>query len=285
MKQLVLVLVLVIAMLCLMAGAAYAEVLSAEADGLKIFTLVDVQGEADTKLLIGASEEQIARYVPSGKLKSQILAFLVKLKNYNILFDTGIGEAKGGKMMSALKDLGIAPSDINLIFLTHLHGDHYGGLVNKSGEAAFPNADVYVSRIERIWWLDERNDSNVRKALALYGKRLHVFEFGEQLLPKIKAIDTSGHTPGHTAFHVKSSGGKGEILIVGDIMHFADIQLPLPNIAVTYDVDKAKAPEARKFILDTAAENNIPIAGMHCPVPGVWRINKNGSGYERTALN
>ena len=273
MKQLVLVL----AILFFIAGAACAENLFAdEAGDLKIFTLVDAQGEADTKLLIGASEEQIARYVPSGKLKSQILAFLVKLKNYNILFDTGLGEAKGGKVMSA---------DINFIFLTHLHGDHYGGLVDKNGEAAFPNADVYVSRIEREWWLDDKHDENVRKALELYDKRLHVFEFGEMLLPEIKSIDTSGHTPGHTAFHIKSGGGKGEILIVGDALHFADIQLPLPNIAVAYDVDKNKAPQARKFILDMAAENNIPIAGMHCPVPGLWRINKSGSGYEREALN
>ncbi len=166
--------------------------------------------------------------------------------------------------------------------MTHLHGDHYGGLIDKDGKAAFPKAEIYVSRVERDWWLNEKNDKNVKKALELYDKRLHTFEFEETPLAGIKAINTSGHTPGHTAFHVKSGGG--ELLIVGDILHFAEIQLPLPNIAVAYDVDKTKAPEARKFILDMAAEKNIPIAGMHCPAPGLWQIKKSGGGYERTAL-
>ena len=94
MKQLVLVL----AILFFIAGAACAENLFAdEIGGLKIFTLIDAQGEADTKLLIGASDEDIARYVPSGKLKSQILAFLVKLKNYNIYSTLGLARQRAAK--------------------------------------------------------------------------------------------------------------------------------------------------------------------------------------------
>ena len=207
----------------------------------------------------------------------------MKLPDFNVLFDTGLGVAKGGKMMDALKELNIAPADIDAILLTHLHPDHFGGLVDGNGKAAFPKAEVYVSRIEKDWWLQERKDENVRNALELYEGRLHTFEFGESPISGITAIDTSGHTPGHTAFHVKA--GDGELLVIGDVLHFTEVQLPLPQIAVKYDVDQEKAPKARKYILDMAAEKNIPVAGMHCPVPGLWRITKSGSRYEKSTVN
>ena len=270
------------AILFLLVGTSLAQSLSIKLGSMQVFSLVDAQGESPASLLVGTTEEQLAQYARNGKVNSQILAFLVKFPDRTILFDTGLGAAKGGKMMDALKELNVSPSDIDAILLTHLHMDHFGGLVDSEGKIVFPKADVYVSRIERDWWLSEKQDENVRKALAPYESRLRVFEFGDAPLPGITAIDASGHTPGHTAFHVKS--GDGELLVVGDILHFAEIQLPLPQIAVKYDVDQEKAPKARKYILDMAAEKNIPVAGMHCPVPGIWRIAKSGSGYEKSNL-
>ena len=261
--------------------AAFAEITSAKLGDIEIFSLVDAQGEAPVSLLIGATDEQIEKYVPKGKLQSQILAFLVKLQGKNILFDTGLGEAKGGKMMNALRDLEVKPEDINSIYLTHLHPDHIGGLT-ENGKAIFPKADIYVSRIEKDWWFNDRKDENVIKTFEPYEGRINIFEFGDELSGCIKAIDASGHTPGHTAFHVKTQNG--EILVVGDILHFAEIMLDLPDVAVKYDVDPVKAPKAREFILDMAAENNIPIAGMHFSVPGLWRIQKEENKYKKISL-
>lgn len=265
-----------------LAEMAAANTASVKLGSMEVFPLLDRQGESPVSLLVGATEEQLARYAPSGTVNSQILAFLVKLPNRNILFDTGLGVAKGGKMMDVLQSLNVAPSDIDAILLTHLHPDHFGGLVGGDGKAAFPRAEVYVSRVEKDWWLNEREDENVRKALELCEGRLHTFEFGESPLSGVTALDTSGHTPGHTAFHIQA--GEGELLVIGDALHFAEVQLPLPQIAVKYDVDQEKAPKARKYILDRAAEENIPVAGMHCPVPGLWRISKSGSGYEKSPL-
>ena len=276
MKQIILSLVV----LFLLAGAGTARAASFKLGSMQVFPLVDMQGESSASLLVGASEEQIARYAPNGKVNSQILAFLVKLAGRNILFDTGLGPSRGGKRMDALKETNTAPSDINAVFITHLHTDHYGGLTDAEGKAVFPAAELYVSRIERDWWLNEKKDENVKAALAPYESRLHVFEFDDTPLPGITAIDASGHTPGHTVFRVKE--GEGELLVVGDILHFAEVQLPLPQIAVRYDTDQEKAPKARKYIMDMAAEGNIPVAGMHCPVPGLWRIAKDGSGYVKS---
>ncbi|MCR5346767.1 MAG: MBL fold metallo-hydrolase [Fretibacterium sp.] len=275
MKQIILSLLF----LMLITGTATAQSAPFKLGSMQVFPLLDAQGKSPASLLVGATEEQVAQYVPEGELRSQILAFLVKISDQNFLFDTGLGTARGGKVMDALKALDVSPSDIDAVFLTHLHMDHVGGLTDANGKAIFSKAEVYVSRVEREWWCEEQKDKNIIKAFAPYEGRLRVFEFGESPLPGITAIDASGHTPGHTVFHVRA--GEGELLVIGDILHFAEIQLPLPQIAVKYDTCQEKAPKARKYILDMAADKKIPVAGMHCPFPGLWCIaKKSGGGYE-----
>ena len=237
---------------------------SAWAGNMETVTLFDKQSHPDTSLLVGADAEQKAKYFPDRKMEGNVLAFLVKIKGREILFDTGLPD---GRIAAELKKKGRAAGDVKTILLTHLHRDHYGGLVDASGKAAFPNAAVYVSRAERAYWVDEKKDPNVINALAQYAGRVHEFEPGDKVMPGVKALDTSGHTP-------------ERLLILGDLIHFPRIQLPLPEVAVRYDVDPTKAVQARKRIFDYACENRIPVAGMHIPYPGRLKLKKTGTGYE-----
>ena len=260
---------LTVLLLCLLVST------SAWAGKIETITLFDKQTTPDTSVLTGADAEQKAKYFPEGKLKGNVLAFLVKMKGRTIVFDTGLPD---GKIAAELKKNGLAAADVKTILMTHLHRDHYGGLVDADGKAAFPNAVVYVSRAEWAYWVDEKKDPNVIRALEQYAGRVREFEFDDKVLPGVKALDTSGHTPGHVSFLLKS--GKEKLLIIGDLIHFPRIQLPLPEVAVRYDVDPAKAIQARKRIFDYAIENNIPMAGMHVPFPGMFRLRKAGAGYE-----
>jgi glyoxylase-like metal-dependent hydrolase (beta-lactamase superfamily II) len=260
---------LAVLLLCLFVSS------SAWAGRIETTTLFDRKSNPDPSLLIGADAEQKARYFPEGKMEGNVLAFFVKIKGRGILFDTGLPD---GHIAAELQKNGVAAGDVKTILLTHLHRDHYGGLVDAEGKAAFPDAAVYVSRAERAYWVDEKKNENVINALAQYAGRIHEFEPGDKVMPGVKALDTGGHTPGHVSFLLKS--GREKLLVIGDLIHFSRIQLPLPEVAVKYDVDPVKAVQARKRIFDYACENNIPMAGMHVPFPGMLRLKKAGAGYE-----
>ena len=254
---------LAILMLALAVNGAYASAINA-------VSLLDVQGENDAGLLIGATDEQKAMYLSDGKVKSQILAFWVN----GILYDAGL---RDGHIVKELARNGVMPSDVKKILLTHLHPDHFGGLVNSEGKAQFPEAKIFVSRPEYDYWVNELKNENVIAALGLY--HVNLFAFGDEVADGVRAMDTSGHTPGHVSYLIEADGEK--LIIAGDIMHFPEIQLPVPDVAVRYDVDPAKAVQSRKFLLDYAAWKNIPVAGMHITPPGIINVKKTGEGYEK----
>ena len=65
-------------------------------------SLVDVQGESDTGLLIGANDEQKAQFFPDGKMNSQILAFYVN----GVLYDAGL---RDGHIAAQLEKNNVKP--------------------------------------------------------------------------------------------------------------------------------------------------------------------------------
>ena len=251
---------------------------TAFAGSIEVTSLVDtIAKDRDvTSLLIGATDEQISKYLSDGKTQHQILAFLVKAGKNEILFDTGL---KGGNIVNELIKNNKNPEEIKFILLTHLHPDHFGGLVNSENKASFPNAEIYISKPECKYWVEEQKNQAVIDALKLYDGHVNFFDFGDEVVEGVKAIDTIGHTPGHTSFLIEADNEK--FLIVGDIVHFIDIQLPAPDVAVRYDTDPVKAIQSRKFILDYASQKNIPIAGMHVTAPGIINVKKSGTGYEK----
>jgi len=64
---------------------------------------------------------------------------LVEGKEKTILFDTG---GDGGILLSNIKKLGIEPDRIDIVILSHIHGDHTGGL--SSFLAINPGVKVYL---------------------------------------------------------------------------------------------------------------------------------------------
>jgi glyoxylase-like metal-dependent hydrolase (beta-lactamase superfamily II) len=253
--------------------AAEAQIYSWKTGGFRVHMLVETRGRGRPGILIGVDNARLRQYFPDGTYPSETNTFLIQGGGKTVLIDTGFG----GALFGALEELKVRPEEVDAVLITHLHGDHIGGLA-KDGRALFPNARVYLARQEQAAAQD-----GARQALAPYGNRVETFDPSPlgpelpELLPGIKAAAAFGHTPGHTVFLVEN-GGEG-LIIWGDLMHVQGIQFPLPDITVAYDSDPAAAAAVRKEILNYAAENRIPIGGMHLQYPALGMVEKAGPGF------
>lgn len=228
-------------------------------DGFTVYWLKDNSGDNKFPFdLFGEVPEDIKKSVnmPDG-MPSSISAYLIKVNGKNILFDAGLGQNKGGQLIAELSKIGVTPEKVDYVYITHFHGDHIGGMLTPEGEKVFANAEVYVSQLEKD--SDLGKGEQAVKMLEKYADKLHVFNFGDKLPEDVLAIDAVGHTPGHTAFQ------KGNLLIIGDLMHAKALQLPHPEFNANFDGDKEKAAASRKRILEYAKQNHLIISGMHLP--------------------
>jgi glyoxylase-like metal-dependent hydrolase (beta-lactamase superfamily II) len=210
-----------------------------------------------------------------------------------VMFDTGNGpqtaaDSRIGQMQANLAAAGIDPASIDIIALTHFHGDHIGGLLDGSGGAAFARARIVVPEKEWAFWMDEGQASrapeglrpafaNVRRRFAPYEARVERIADGAEILPGLRAMDTPGHTPGHTSFHV--SDGDAQAMVFGDLTSRPEFNLTNPGWHVIFDMDPVMAEATRRRVFDRVAADRIRCVGYHWPFPANGTVMKEGSGY------
>lgn len=221
--------------------------------------------------------------------------FLVDLNGKWTLIDAGSGpnmQPTLGRLPDNLRALGVAPEQISQIVLTHLHPDHSNGLIDAAGNAVFPNAELIVHEVEARFWLDRdeqpgdservrRNLKAQKLSTAPYRGRIRRVPDGEAL-PGLIAMMAGGHTPGHTCWQIESNGER--LLIWGDIVHIAAVQVPRPDTGLVFDVDPVKACASRRRMFEHVAGEKLTVAGAHLGYPGFATIEKRGDGYAYTAV-
>jgi glyoxylase-like metal-dependent hydrolase (beta-lactamase superfamily II) len=249
-------------------------------------------------LLKGGSQSEVNQLLTNAHLQSpveaSINAFLINTGTKIILVDTGaggfFGPGYGGKLIERLKNIGYGADQITDILITHVHTDHTGGLV-KDGQAAFPNATIYIGKADLDFFLNVKNQNGANgydkayfqqatAALTPYVKLGHISPIsGSKLLfPGVNAMPTPGHTPGHYFYKVESAGKS--ITFIGDSIHVESVQFPKPEITITYDVDQPAAAKQRAIQFERMAKEGSLIAAPHLPYPGIGYINQATEGYK-----
>jgi glyoxylase-like metal-dependent hydrolase (beta-lactamase superfamily II) len=291
--------------LCVAAAHAAAPMVKTQAPGYYRMMLGDFEvtalldGTLDlpaTQLLTNTTPEMTKKALARSYLKepveTSVNAYLINTGDKLVMVDAGSGVLFGptlGKLIDSLKAAGYRPEQVDEIYITHMHGDHVGGLTT-GDKLAFPNAVVRADKHDADFWLAKANmdaapkdakDSflgamNSINPYATAGK-FKTFDGNTELVPGVKAMASHGHTPGHTTYVVESKGSK--LVLWGDLMHVAAVQFPNPAVTIKFDTDsKAAARERAKAYAD-AARQGYWVGAAHLAFPGLGHLRAEGSGY------
>lgn len=254
------------------------------------------------KMLTNVSAPELQLALKNSFLKdpvpTSVNGFLINTGAKLVLIDTGIGgltDPAVGNLVANLRASGYQPEQIDEVYITHMHGDHIGGL-SVDGRAVFLNAIVRADKREADYWLSQANlnaaDNDAKgrfeaaqKALAPYvaAGRFKTFDGATDLVAGVRSLPGYGHTPGHTMYVVESKGEK--LLLWGDLMHVASVQFPDPAVTIRFDSDSKQAVAQRLKVLAEAASQGYWVGAAHIAFPGLGHVAKAGDGYAWVPVN
>lgn len=237
------------------------------------------------------SESHIDALRGDAPIETNFNAVLIRNGGRVILADAGPRDLFGptcGFLPEGLAELGVKPEEVDTLLATHLHPDHVAGMITADGQAVFPNATLHVAQADRAFWSEDANFTGAlsgiadwaklaQAVLAAYGDRLEILSEGQEAAPGLSGFALPGHTPGHFGWRLDSDGAS--LIHVGDIVHAPALQIPDPEVGISFDIDMATARATRKRLLDQLASDGTLFTGGHFLQPAFNRVTRKGAGY------
>jgi glyoxylase-like metal-dependent hydrolase (beta-lactamase superfamily II) len=280
----------------------------AGASAVECYSIGDSQARIPSFPLWGenASEAEVGKVLDEAYIEAPPAPILV---HFNVLMfkvgsevwlvDSGNGprtpDAGGdGMLLGTLASLGVLPSDVGGIIISHMHGDHIDGLLSRDGELAFPKAKFFLNKTERDFWKDNPDLSkttldagwkqgmiaNAQKVLALLEKsnRLEIVGDSDELTTGVRVRKTGGHTPGHQTVEIERAGRK--FVMLADAVHHFVMSFRRPEWHVKFDYDAQVGATTRRKVLDQIASERTLVMCYHTPWPGVGRVRARDGAFD-----
>ena len=230
----------------------------------------------------------------TGKLKLSIHALVLESMGKKIVVDTCIGNDKvrsnpewNKLQLPFLQDLnkaGCTREAVDHVVCTHLHIDHVGWntmLERGKWVATFPNARYLLGGTEWDFFSRQQDeffkapiDDSVRPLIEQ--GRVELVDETRKITDEVWLESTPGHTPGHFAIRISSSGQ--DAVITGDLMHHP-LQCRYPEWDDTFDVDGPQAKKTRRAFCERYADTGTLVFGTHFAAPSAGKIVKKGDSF------
>lgn len=219
----------------------------------------------------------------------------------NVLLEAGIGVFFEPKMRSrfgvtephhvliaSLAEVGLAPSDIDVVILSHMHFDHAGGLLTafeegKGLELVFPKATYVIGKTawERACHPHSRDKASfipeLQKLIEATGRLVLVD--GERcafLGDAYRFYFSEGHTPGLMLTRV-SGGPEGDVTFMGDLVPGTPwVHLP---ITMGYDRYPEKLIDEKEALLAEVAGDGSWLYYTHDPLTCASRVKREAGKF------
>ncbi|MDP4034300.1 MAG: MBL fold metallo-hydrolase [Pseudorhodobacter sp.] len=213
-----------------------------------------------------------ANFIPADKTRNFFTPTLVNTGAELVLFDTGLNPQS---ITAALATAGYAPDQVDIVVLTHMHGDHIGGLMTEAGPT-FANARYVTGAVEHNHWMAASNDGFDRSVRPLNDK-IGFVDDGGTVVSGITAMFAPGHTPGHMTYMLESDGTQLALLV--DTANHYVWSLAYPDWEVRFDIDKPTAAATRRRFLAMLAAERVPFIGYHMPFPALGYVAPRAGGF------
>lgn len=248
---------------------------------------------ADSPFGIGEPREKVVdvlrdAMLPLDSVRLPFNVLLVRMGGELLLIDSGCGPVfgpAGGHLVANLAAAGVRPEQVTGIVISHMHGDHFGGLLDAGRRPVFPQAKLFIHRAEHGFWRGSGAESlgaetvkGVRAYLDAFEDKWQLVQGGERLVDGLEIIDAFGHTPGHLALLISS--GSEQLLHLVDVVHHHALSFAHPEWVMKFDVQPEVAIATRQRVLEQAAADRVRVFGAHLPFPALGRVRKSSAGYE-----
>ncbi|HEY8336013.1 MAG TPA: MBL fold metallo-hydrolase [Tardiphaga sp.] len=268
---------------------------NAISDGANTFPLPDT-------LVLNAKKDEVnaaleKAFMPKDKMTIHFAPLAINTGGKLVVIDTGNGpgafassKGKVGQFASNMAAAGIDPKAVDMVVISHFHGDHVNGLLAADGSLAFPNAEVLVPAAEWKYWMDDgemsKASSERMKGLFASNRKIFVdglkkkvtpYEWGKDVAPGLLAVESVGHTPGHTSYVLSS--GSDRLFIQSDVTNHPSLFVTHPGWHLMFDQDPAQAETTRRKVYDMLVADKMRVQGFHYPFPANGFVEKDGNGY------
>jgi glyoxylase-like metal-dependent hydrolase (beta-lactamase superfamily II) len=260
------------------------------------------EGTLEWSPKMNAPEDELKRAIPEllerGRFTLGLNVAHVAVGDASILIDPGFddpasswqtrfaakwpGSRRSPGLRAALDRLGVDPSAVTHVLITHAHGDHFAGVTlerNGRDVVRFPHADHFIGRRD---WLEnparEDPSSELAERVGAVDRAglLQTVAEEREVAPGITMVPAPGETPGHCIVRVRSAGGS--FYYVGDLFHHpCEVEHP-GWVPANRDLVATRASRSRVYA--ETATSGATVVFSHDRFPAWGRIRATTGAFQ-----